>query len=292
MLADRRYDFALDLAARGDFSAAADLLEQAIALSPSWPPLHFHLGECLRQANDNESARKAFKTYLVLDAADHMGAAVKLTLMGASAPETLPAGYVQSLFDQYAPRFDTALLEGLEYKVPKQIASAVRKIKGGNFNRIIDLGCGTGLAAAEFAGHADWIEGVDLSSAMIEQAKTKNIYNALYSGDITAFLNAPHQPYDLALSADVFVYIGALKDIFIKTAKIMEKGGLFAFSVQSADTDTWILGNDHRYAHGSAYIENCAINAGFEIISRDDVVIRQDGGNPINGAVYILCRIE
>lgn len=289
VLADRRYDFALDLAARGDFAAAADLLEQAIALSPSWPPLYFHLGEYLRQAGDKDSARKAFQTYLTLDASDHMGAAVKLALMDGKAPDNLPPGYVQSLFDQYAPHFDTALVDGLDYKTPKQIADAVRKIKDHGFKRLLDLGCGTGLAAAEFASRADWIEGIDLSPAMVEQAKAKNIYNTLHTGDITTFLNEPHEPYDLVLSADVFVYIGALDDIFMKTAKIMQRGGVFAFSVQSANTDTWILGNDHRYAHGKDYIELCATSAGIKILSRDNVILRQDAGRAVEGMVYV-CR--
>lgn len=287
VLADRRYDFALGLAEREEWGEAADLLEQGIALAPHWPPLHFHLGEVLRKGGNTAAARKAFAAYLALDPEDRMGATLKLALMGKTrTPDTLPPGYVQSLFDQYAPRFDAALVEGLDYQTPKQIAAAVRAIHPGPFELILDLGCGTGLAAAEFTD-ARWIEGVDLSPAMVEQARTKKIYSALHAGSIETFLYEPREPYDLILCADVLVYVGALDDIFKRTAAVMTDAALFAFSVQSADTDSWILGEDHRYAHGKTYIEKCAGAAGLKIRAHEDVVLRQDAGRPVNGAVYI-----
>ena len=57
--------------------------------------------------------------------------------------------YVRRLFDQHAPEFDTALVERLDYRGPELLLDAVRTIAGVplRLGSVLDLGCGTGLAA-------------------------------------------------------------------------------------------------------------------------------------------------
>jgi len=289
LLADKRYALALQLAEWGDFTAAADLLRQGIELAPAWPPFYFHLGDALRRAGKMEEARAALNEYLALDPADHMGATIKLALVGANAaPPSLPPDYIQSLFDQYAPKFDKCLVENLNYQTPKQIAEAVRAVRGAPYGRLLDLGCGTGLAAAEFLKDTTYREGVDLSPRMVDEAKKKNIYDALHAQSIEEYLDlAPPQSFDLVLCADVLIYLGVLDHIIAGAGRALASGGLFAFSVQSADAGDWVLGEDHRYAHSSAYIERCAAAANLALIKTDPVVLRMDGGNPVHGTVFV-----
>ena len=44
LIADRRYDFGRDLQLRGDFSAAADLMLQAVELEPGFASAWFAIG--------------------------------------------------------------------------------------------------------------------------------------------------------------------------------------------------------------------------------------------------------
>ena len=290
LLADRRYDLALQLAEEKDFEAAADLLRQGLEIAPHWPPLHFNLGEACRRAGDIEGAQTAFQNYLARDPEDKMGAAIKLSLMGvASTPATMPPAYVQSLFDQYAPKFEKSLVETLQYNTPSVIHRAVLSATERSFEHLLDLGCGTGLAAELFAGSAARMTGVDLSPAMIEIARDKNIYNDLHVADIDAFLQKSQDIYDLVLSADVFVYIGALEKSFQNIAARMSSNALFAFSVQTLSEGNWALGADHRYAHSRTYIEDSAKRAGFQVLSCEEVVLRLDGADKINGMVFV-CR--
>ena len=64
----------------------------------------------------------------------------------------MPPAYVRALFDQYAPRFEAALVDDLGYRGPALLFKAVLSVraavrKPAFFKRAIDLGCGTGLAA-------------------------------------------------------------------------------------------------------------------------------------------------
>ena len=71
--------------------------------------------------------------------------------------------------------FDRALTEGLGYRAP-ELAAARRARRSGRrmkFGSVLDLGCGTGLAGAAFRPFCDWLVGVDLSPAMLAQARGK-----------------------------------------------------------------------------------------------------------------------
>lgn len=291
ILADRRFEYGQLMAIRGDLDAACELYGQALEITSAWPPLHFHLAETYRQMGRKNPSISSFKTYLSLDPDDHMGAAIKLALLGEEdPPETLPVSYVQSLFDEYAPRFDDALINDLEYTTPEKMAHMVRRATNRHeFARLLDLGCGTGLATAEVAILCRYKTGVDLSPVMIEQAKDKNLFDELHVGTIEGYLSACDTNFDLILCADVLVYIGVLEQIFLDCAKIMNGDALFAFSVQYLADGTWILGEDHRYAHSQDYIESCLKAAGLVIVSLEKTVLRKDGGNDIEGIV-VLCR--
>src|SRR5262249_36261784 len=143
LLADRRFEFARDLQLKGDLPAAADLLEQAIELAPDFTSAWFTLGEIRQQLNENDKAVTAFQKARASDPDDRHGAAVKLMQLGAEQLAEMPQGYVQTLFDQYAPRFEAALLGDLDYRAPQLLFKAVLSVRNAAkkpafFKRAID----------------------------------------------------------------------------------------------------------------------------------------------------------
>ena len=109
LLADRRFEFARDLQLKGDLVAAADLLDQAVELAPNFASAWFTLGEIRERLGESDAAIAAFRRARASDALDRHGATLKLMRLGAEPLAEMPKAYVQSLFDQYAPRFDQAL---------------------------------------------------------------------------------------------------------------------------------------------------------------------------------------
>ena len=81
------------------------------------------------------------------------------------------------------------------------------------FDSALDLGCGTGLAGAAFRHCCGRLVGVDLSPAMLAQARAKGLYDRLVEGDVAEFLAgeaAAQARYHLILAADVFMYLADL----------------------------------------------------------------------------------
>jgi len=288
LTADRRFAYAQMLRESGDMTGAADLITQALELAPRWAEGRFALAETLALAEQKDAAAAEYRTYLALDPADSMGAAIRLALLEtATPPAALPAAYVCRLFDEYAPRFDTALVDGLAYRAPQALRDAVGTAR--MYDAALDMGCGTGLAGAAFRSMTTWLEGVDLSSRMVAEAARKDIYDHLAVADMIAHLRTATRSFDLVVAADVLVYMGALTSLFEAVHAHMTASGTFAFTVQRHDDDgDFVLGTEHRYRHSRNYISAQAAAAGFTVQQLEDGVFRQEAGKDVPGVLVVL----
>ena len=182
------------------------------------------------------------------------------------------------LFDAYADQFETHLTENLRYDVPRLLRAAVGEAAGAEEKSwaVLDMGCGTGLCGALFRDLAGRLIGADISPRMIEKARERGERGNL----------------DLALSADVFVYAGALGDVFAGCAAALRAGGLFAFSIESLEGEGFTLLPTGRFAHSRAYIEALAAESGFAVSRCDAIGVRRDKtGSHIPGHLYVLRRL-
>src|SRR5215472_8858964 len=195
LVSDRRYKAAVELAARGDFAGAADVLTQTVEAAPGFATAWFALGAIRDRLGDRDAAVTALRAASGSDPDDYHGARLQLARLGAG-PE-IPAmtePYLRRLFDQYAGRYDAALIEHLHYRGPALLRDAVtsalqRMGRSMQFGSLLDLGCGTGLAGEVFRPFAGRLVGVDLAAAMIARAETKGDYDRLVVGNLAAFLS-------------------------------------------------------------------------------------------------------
>jgi predicted TPR repeat methyltransferase len=291
LIADHRFEWARDLAAKGDLAAAADLLTQALELVPAYASAWFALGELRDKLGDRAGAVTAFRKAIETDLLDRHGAALHLVRAGAAPAGAMPEGYVRALFDGYAPAFDAALTQGLGYRAPELLLRAVQAAgPRKKFRLALDLGCGTGLGGAAFRPYCDWLEGVDLSPAMLAQARTKALYDRLIESDVLAFLAAQaatRTKYDLILAADVFMYLGALGPALKAVAAVLTPSALIAFSVETHDGDGVMLRDTLRYAHGAAHVREALAAAGLALVSLDSAATRTEKGVPVPGLIVV-----
>jgi predicted TPR repeat methyltransferase len=296
LIADRRYKWAIDQAARGDFVAAADILAQTVEIAPAFATAWFALGAIRDQLGDRSGAIAAFEKTRDADPDDYHGARLQLARLGFG--ETTPAmseAYVRRLFDQYAARFDTALTERLAYRGPAVLRQAVEQAVHAaqrplRFSAMLDLGCGTGLAGAAFAPLADRLVGVDLSPAMVAQAESKQLYDRLATGELAAFLKdelSKGERYDLVVAADVFVYVNDLAPVLAAAAQVLASGGVIAFTVETHPDEGVKLLQTLRYAHAEPYIRRALTEAGLTAASITKAAVRSEKGVPVDSLVVI-----
>src|SRR6202051_1790174 len=271
LVADRRFDFARDLQLKGDLVAAADLLLQATELAPGFASAWFTLGEIREQLGERDAAVAAFRKAQMADPDDRHGASLRLMLLGAEPLSAMPPAYVRALFDQYAPKFEAALVDDLGYRGPALLFKAVLAAraavrKPAFFKRAIDLGCGTGLAATGFARKCDLFIGIDLSPRMIERARSTGLYAELEVADMVQGLSSkPETSADLILAADAMVYIADLVPVLAEAERVLVYGGVLAFTTETHEAEGVTIGEGLRYAHSADYVRAPVEAAGLKL---------------------------
>ncbi|MFG1409878.1 methyltransferase domain-containing protein [Xanthobacter sp. VTT E-85241] len=293
----RRLDWARAYLDDGEAQVAGDMLADLVAEAPHFIAAWFLLGEARAAAGDGAGAIEAYENVLARDDADMLGAGLRLARLGArGVGDAMSPAFVRTLFDQYAPRFDTALREGLAYRGPEVLDAAVRTACTAagvppHFHRAIDLGCGTGLAAPVFAPMVEALVGVDLSPAMIEKARHLGLYAALEAGEMVAFLKGqPAGGADLVLAADALCYLGTLEGVFHAAARALAPASWLAFTLETHDGAGMILRDTLRYAHGRAHVADTLTTAGFVPSVLDPVSTRTEKGVPVPGLVCVARR--
>jgi predicted TPR repeat methyltransferase len=296
LMADRRFDFARDLQLKGDLVAAADLLLQAAELAPGFASAWFTLGEIRERLGEPETAIAAFRKAQVADPDDRHGASLRLMLLGADPLSSMPPAYVRALFDQYAPKFEAALVDDLGYRGPALLFKAVLSVRAGIrkpalFRRAIDLGCGTGLAATAFASQVDEFTGIDLSPRMIERARDTGLYAEVEVAEMVEGLRSkPDVSADLILAADAVVYLSDLAPLLSEARRVLAPGGLLAFTAETHGDDGVILGEGLRYAHGTGHVRASIEAAGLTLSRCEGSSARNEDNRPVPGLVVVAAK--
>lgn len=250
---------ARSLAAFGRLEEALEVLRQWERLEPDNPVVQHHIAACSGQA----------------------------------PPERASDAYVQQTFDRFAASFDS-VLAGLEYRAPALCGEMVaRLLPAEQFSahslQVLDAGCGTGLCGPILRPLAQHLHGVDLSAAMLDKARARGGYDALDAAELTAWLGAHPEAYDLIVSADTLCYFGVLDAAIGGAAAALRSGGHLVFTVEltgaaelAAHPDFKLHGHG-RYSHAEAYIRRMLAGAGLALREVCTVVLRNERKQPVHG---------
>lgn len=293
---DAVLELAEALTASGDALTAVELLQPLARRHEDDSAVHHALGRCWLALREPVKALAVLRQARDIAVGDEAAAIERLiAALEAGEGADLSAAYVRALFDRYADRFDQDLVGKLGYAAPDLLRSAVDRVVPGAANlRVLDLGCGTGLAGVAFKPLAAHLAGVDLSPRMVEKARQRMLYDELDVGDVVEAMERTPGGWDLLVAADVLVYIGDLVPVFAAAARALAPGGCFAATVErladETEAEPFALGATRRYAHAESYVRITASAAGFTIRLMEPCTPRREKGLPVPGMLFVVER--
>lgn len=265
-------------------------LQKVIKLCPEFYYALYEMAKCYKNMkNEKKMFEYLHKTLEVLP--KHAGANHMLASQNNDTKSIYSSQYAKKLFDQYADYFEDHLMNSLKYKVPFIIKEKLETLDSPRDSKVLDLGCGTGLLGKNIVEQYPDLEGVDISVNMIEETRKKDIYNTLYTDDIYDFLVKNTQEFNLIIAADVFIYIGGLKAIFSTVRKSLSSDGYFIFTIElfsENNNENFQLAKNGRFSHTMEYVEILCKDTGFEVIEKEEIILREQNKVGQKGAIFIL----
>ena len=277
---------------QGNIQQALEVLNMLVEKNPRDALLFNMLGGCFASIGKVEMAIENYQKAIELEPEYAIPKHMLNSLTGYTSKEP-PKQYVKNLFDDYAYRFNDALVNNLQYSLPFIIKEFILQITSEKciYQNVIDLGCGTGLAGKDLRDISTNLLGIDISENMISEAKKLGIFDTLIVGDIVEKLNSFLGKFDLFVALDVLIYIGHVQSIFKAVHMSCKPDSLFVFSVEIQDDDGYSLLKSSRYAHSDEYIMD-QTNGLFDLVNSQNVRLRKEGENWIEGKVYVFNPVK
>lgn len=283
-------------AEKGDRTNAITYYIKALELLPGDSSARRLLGTTYYAMGRIKDAGEVYRQWLAQEpdhpTARHMYAACT----GDGVPERAPDDYVEQAFDHFAASFESVLNERLNYQAPQLCADMLARHLPPPRRQyvMLDAGCGTGLCGPLMAPWAQVLAGVDLSKGMLDRAQTKGVYSDLYKAELTEFLSLSPRQWDVVLSADTLCYFGDLHKVIAEAAGSLKPGGTLIFTVEALPEDAKVphqIQPHGRYAHSGEHLIEVLSLAGLNLLERESVILREEGGKPVNGWLVVARQL-
>lgn len=153
----------------------------------------------------------------------------------------------------------------------------------------------TGLCGPILRPLARRLVGVDLSGAMIEQARELNLFDELVEGELTAYLNGHPQSFDLIVAADTFNYFGALEPLLSASSQALRETGVLVYTLEQGGAEVspagYRLNLRGRYRHHEDYVVRCMEECGLAIHAMETATLRKERDQTVTGILLRARKI-
>jgi predicted TPR repeat methyltransferase len=123
---------------------------------------------------------------------------------------------------------------------------------------------------------------------MLAQARATGLYNELEVADMVhGLVGKSAGSVDLILVADAVIYLQDLAPLLREVARVLEAGGLLAFTAETHAGEGIVLGAGLRYAHSAAYVRGAIETAGLRLSQLIDVSARNEDSIAVPGLVVV-----
>lgn len=278
------FDLGCEFADEGKWFDAAFRFRVTLFLQPDYPQAWYNLGCCYYRLGKEEKAKDALLKALE-QAPGNTSTIFMLAsidpdvLPAAKRPTRMPESLVGGFFTSVAEGYDIEEAKS-KYNAGKVMYDLLKPLVGAPNPVVVDLACGTGIAARPWRAAASSITGVDVTPAMLAQAdKATHAEKKLFDQVIAADVNSLPQTLvdgtaDLVLLVNSAQFIGDLSGTIQNAARLMAPQGVFALTIEPYRSAGFGVSSDtSRFGHSATYVKQTAANAGLALIKEVPVFL-------------------
>jgi len=289
--ADELFGFSKRLNELGKVQTAYLCCKRTVELRPEKSDAWYALGDMAQSLGRRTEARHAYETYLELRPGDAEIEQILVALKDETPPPRAPDRCIQQIYRDFASHYESQMRDDLKYQGPERIADMLQAVLGEHRNlKVLDLGCGSGLAGVSLKERASAMVGVDLSPEMLGLARARNIYDQLEVAEITAWLEGSADRFDLIACCDCLIYFGDLSPVVSAAAKRLNPGGVFVITTERGDRHPFHLSDSGRYTHHPEHLREAAAAGGLMVARLDEAFLRMEYGAEVIGLFAALTK--
>lgn len=153
---------------------------------------------------------------------------------------------------------------------------------------VMDMGCGSGYYADVLKPYCGLLIGTDVSTAMLDKAHAKGLYDKLFNCDFMSVLNAKPSTFDLLFAVRVFDYTVLTQDIVQKMASALKTDGkaLFTIRVNQFNEEPVAFVPPFKYGYNPKSVSEMLRLAGLTVIDETPYSIGAE-----NLIVYTVLKV-
>jgi predicted TPR repeat methyltransferase len=274
------------------FGEAIDNFRKVLELSPGYAAAYERMGVCYAELGEPDLAIQNFNHYLELGAGDIGEVGLWLAKLNAGdMPQRYPESVMLDTYEKRAANWDTDFQQpGKEFFGPGHVREILERLRLPKERQldVLDVGCGTGVCGEYLRSYSRYLEGVDLSPHMLEQARKKGVYDKLECAEATAFMQGCKQKFDLLVASGVLILFGELSPVFRAAADLLKPGGVFVFTLYRSETEAVMVRHNLHFAHSGNYLKETAQGAGLHTEILEQNIHEFQNGEPQPGWIVAL----
>lgn len=280
-LPQTNFDLGCAFADEGKWFDAVFRFRVVLYLRPDYPNAAYNLGCCYFRAGKYPQAAAALRAALKQNPANQSARFMLASVDGESMPpeqrpQHMPKEMVSGFFSSVVQTYDISEANS-KYQAGKVIYDLLKPLVPLATPKLLDLGCGTGIAARPWRKEAASIVGVDITGAMLAQANRathaeKKLFDALHEADVIQ-LPAEVPSADVVLLVNVVQFVGNLTGVMQQVQSKLIPQGVLVVTLEPYEGKGGygLNAGTGRFGHNVSYVKQVAEAAGLKTLKEAKV---------------------
>lgn len=292
------FDLACRFAREGKWFDAVFRFRMTLMLAPDYPNALYNLGGCyIRMGKITEGKAALLKALKQTpgnpDVLFMLASVDPAALTANQQPTTMPMAMVTAFFTRVAAGYDQSEAAN-KYQAGKVMFDLMKPHVTTAAPVMVDLGCGSGIAARPWRSMASRIHGVDVTPAMAELASAatheqKKLFDTVSVGDARSLPSEiAASSADVVLAVNMAQFVGDLALLMQTAATALKASGIFAITAEPTKSASGfgLVTQTSRFGHSPAYVKQAASDAGFTLIKESAVELYAG----VTAAAYLFSK--